>query len=217
MKIPGKPDAWKPARPVWSWAQGVIPWPITIMISKIFWKYFNMISIIADSPMWGKFFCLTGKAIMLKEITETWYTIERRDGTIDETRVKAEARLAIRERRPVTKNSRRIFSSGSSDIRLYVSTDIFDVKDLSSVFCRSTDCLVGRSTFPAATRKDAMSITSRNKRTPEFTSMDEMKRWQAEREDRLHSEHVRERMHRLADERETKKQQPAKVAKKTPK
>ena len=50
-----------------------------------------------------------------------------------------------------------------------------------------------------------MSTTSRTKRIPKFTSMDEMKRWQAEREDRLHSEHVREWILQLAAERETKK------------
>ena len=55
-----------------------------------------------------------------------------------------------------------------------------------------------------------MSITSRTEQMPKFTSMDEMKRWQAEREDRLHSEHVRERILQLASEREAKKQQQAK-------
>jgi len=65
-----------------------------------------------------------------------------------------------------------------------------------------------------------MSMTSHTEQTPKFTSMDEMKRWQAEREDRLHSEHVRERILQLAAEREAKKQQPAKstqAVKKSPK
>ena len=66
----------------------------------------------------------------MKEITETWYTIKGHDGIVYETLDKNDARLALREGLDVTKNSRRIFSSGNSDIRLYVSTDIFKIKDL---------------------------------------------------------------------------------------
>jgi len=66
----------------------------------------------------------------MKEINETWYTIVQYDGKFTETDDKNEARLAIREGLEVTKNSRRVFSSGNSDIRLYVSTEIFKVKDL---------------------------------------------------------------------------------------
>jgi len=64
-----------------------------------------------------------------------------------------------------------------------------------------------------------MSITSHTEKTPKFTSMDEMKRWQAEREDRLHSEHVRARILQFAAEREAKNQRSAKstqAAKKPP-
>ena len=39
-----------------------------------------------------------------------------------------------------------------------------------------------------------MSVLSQTEQTPKFTSMEEMKRWQVEREDRLHAEHVRERI-----------------------
>ena len=66
------------------------------------------------------------------------------------------------------------------------------------------------------TRKDVMSTTSRTKRTPKFTSMDEMKRWQAEREDRLHSEHVKQWILQLAAERETKKQRKTSKSSKNP-
>ena len=66
----------------------------------------------------------------MKEITETWYTIKGHDGVVYETEDKADAKIALREKLEVTKCSRRIFSSGNSDIRLYVSTDIFKVKDL---------------------------------------------------------------------------------------
>ena len=68
-----------------------------------------------------------------------------------------------------------------------------------------------------------MSVTSRTKNEPQFTSMAEMKQWIGEREDRLHSEHVRERiLQRAAEraERESKKQQsanPKKAIKKSPK
>ncbi len=39
-----------------------------------------------------------------------------------------------------------------------------------------------------------MSVAPQSKRTPKFTSIEEMKRWQSEREDRLHREQVREKM-----------------------
>ena len=39
-----------------------------------------------------------------------------------------------------------------------------------------------------------MSVSSQTKQTPKFTDMKEMKRWQAEREDQLHREHVREQL-----------------------
>ena len=41
-----------------------------------------------------------------------------------------------------------------------------------------------------------MNVKTQSKQTPKFTSMEEMKRWQGEREDRLHREHVREKMQR---------------------
>jgi len=100
------------------------------------------------------------------------------------------------------------------------------------MFGRSTGCCLADSNvlqeYLPALRKDVMSMTSRTEQTPkrgqcdpqrreqhscdpqQFTSMDEMKRWQAEREDRLHSEHVRERIHQLAAEREANKQPSAK-------
>ena len=52
-----------------------------------------------------------------------------------------------------------------------------------------------------------MSVSSQTEQSPKFTSMEEMKRWQAEREDRLDREHVRERILQRAAERE-KQQQP---------
>ncbi len=66
----------------------------------------------------------------MKEINESWYTIQEYDGKIIETADKSEAKLAIRERRQVVKNSRKLFTSGKSDIRLYVSTEITQAKDL---------------------------------------------------------------------------------------
>ena len=66
----------------------------------------------------------------MKDVNDSWYVIEGGDGVVYETPDKAEAKRAIQEGRPVTKNTRRIFSSGNSDIRLYVSTDIYHVKDL---------------------------------------------------------------------------------------
>ena len=66
----------------------------------------------------------------MKEINDTWYTIKGRDGIVYEMPDKGEARLAIREGLEVVKNTRKVFSSGKSDIRLYVSTDIFLVKEL---------------------------------------------------------------------------------------
>ena len=64
-----------------------------------------------------------------------------------------------------------------------------------------------------------MKDITETERTPKFSSMAEMKRWQAEREDRLHSEQVRERIQQLAAERESEKQRtgkPAKAVKKSP-
>ena len=46
---------------------------------------------------------------MLKEINETVYVIQGRDGVVYETKNKSETKTAIRERREVTKNSRGIF------------------------------------------------------------------------------------------------------------
>ncbi len=55
-----------------------------------------------------------------------------------------------------------------------------------------------------------MSISTAIRKTKnQITNMDEMKRWQGEREDRLHQEHVRERM--LA--RASDQKQPAKKPK----
>lgn len=66
----------------------------------------------------------------MKEVSETWYTIKGHDGVVYETADRDDARIALREGREVTKNSRRVFTSGKSDIRLYVSTDIFQIKEL---------------------------------------------------------------------------------------
>ena len=71
-----------------------------------------------------------GRGEPMKEINDTWYTIIQYDGEMIETDDKNEARLAVREGLEVTKNSRRVFSSGNSDIRLYVSTEILKIKDL---------------------------------------------------------------------------------------
>ena len=66
----------------------------------------------------------------MREINDTWYTIKGRDGIVYETTDKGEARLAIREGLEVSKNTRKAFSSGKSDIRVYVSTDISLIKEL---------------------------------------------------------------------------------------
>ncbi len=66
----------------------------------------------------------------MKEINEIWYTIKSERGEIYETTDKADARLALREGRDVAKNTRKLFRSGKSDIRIYVSTEISQVKDL---------------------------------------------------------------------------------------
>ena len=66
----------------------------------------------------------------LEEINDTWYAITQGDGKMTETDDKDAARLAILEGWEVSKNSHRIFSSGDSEIRLYVTTEIFTVKDL---------------------------------------------------------------------------------------
>ena len=39
-----------------------------------------------------------------------------------------------------------------------------------------------------------MSVSPQIQLTPKFTDMEEMKRWQAEREDQLHREQVREKL-----------------------
>ena len=68
--------------------------------------------------------------MIIKEINETWYTLTTWDGKTTETDKQEEAKSVLREGGEVIKNTRKLFSSGKSGIRLYVSTEITKVKDL---------------------------------------------------------------------------------------
>ena len=66
----------------------------------------------------------------MREINDTWYTINRHDGTIDETTDKNDVRLALREGLEVVKATRKAFASGSSSVYLTVTTEIKKIKDI---------------------------------------------------------------------------------------
>ena len=68
--------------------------------------------------------------MIIKEINETWYTLTTWDGKTSETDKQEEAKAVLREGGEVIKNTRKLFSSGKSGIRLYVSTEITKAKDL---------------------------------------------------------------------------------------
>ena len=67
---------------------------------------------------------------MTKEIMETWYMVKEWSGEIIETTDIETAKLAIREGRAVFKNTRTMYESGPSEVRLQVSTEIKQVKQL---------------------------------------------------------------------------------------
>jgi len=94
---------------------------------------FKKSSVLADGAVCGGTVLKPGqekKGNRWKKKNDTWYTTIRYDGKFTETDDKNEDRLALRQGLEVTKNSRRVFISGNSDIRLYVSTEIFKAKDL---------------------------------------------------------------------------------------
>ena len=66
----------------------------------------------------------------MEELNETFYTITNWDKSVDETMDRNEARMALKEGRDVVKSARKIFTSGSSLIQLYVTTPIKKAKEL---------------------------------------------------------------------------------------
>jgi len=66
----------------------------------------------------------------MKEINDIHYVITNWDNSTSETENREDAKLALREGRDVIKNIRKVFHSGQSHIRLYVSTPIKRTKDL---------------------------------------------------------------------------------------
>ena len=67
---------------------------------------------------------------MQHEPNDIYYVLLNWDNTTTETDDIEDAKLALREGREVIKNTRTIFYSGQSHIRLYVSTPIKKAKDL---------------------------------------------------------------------------------------
>ena len=67
---------------------------------------------------------------MQEKSLEIHYVLVNWDNTITETDDIKDAKLALREGREVIKNTRTIFHSGQSHVRLYVSTPIKKTKDL---------------------------------------------------------------------------------------
>ena len=66
----------------------------------------------------------------MKEINDIYYVMTNWDNTTSETDDVEDAKLALREGREVIKNTRKVFHSGQSHVRLYVSTPIKRTKDL---------------------------------------------------------------------------------------
>ena len=66
----------------------------------------------------------------MNEISKSWYSITNWNRVIFDTDDKAEARLALREGKEVTKTTRRTFVSGPTYVYLTVVTDIKKAKDL---------------------------------------------------------------------------------------
>ena len=66
----------------------------------------------------------------MKEINETYYILTNWNKSVTETDSIEDAKLALREGREVIKNTRKVFYSGQSHIRLYISTPIKRTKDL---------------------------------------------------------------------------------------
>ncbi len=67
---------------------------------------------------------------MSDEIDEICYILTDWNNSIAETTDRREAQLALREGREVVKSVRKVFYSGPSLIRLYVTTPIKKSKDL---------------------------------------------------------------------------------------
>ena len=66
----------------------------------------------------------------MQEINETYYALTNWNNSVTETDDVEDAKLALREGREVIKNTRKIFHSGQSHIRLFISTPIKRTKDL---------------------------------------------------------------------------------------
>ena len=67
---------------------------------------------------------------MQREFDEITYIFTTRDGSVIETLDINEAKLALREGQKVLKNTRKVFYSGPTHVRLYVTTPIKKAKEL---------------------------------------------------------------------------------------
>ncbi len=69
----------------------------------------------------------------MREVNDIWYTLKDWSGELIDTSNLDDAKTAFQEGREVVKNTRKLFYSGPSTIRLTVATEIRKAKDLKVV------------------------------------------------------------------------------------